>query len=820
MDSRLSTVVIYCERIYPAEINAYKNIVRNRTKFTINDIWNNNRPQRSLSTTSFNSQGVLATTQSVWPLDPNLNFISEAPLLTDRLDGSGELQNVYSRYGTAGVTGAPTAGNNITASALYASRVPAGFNTKMQAVYGGATAWETPTESGRYPYETYEYWIHKMRVSGKDYSIVPEFRISELMNKYVTELGDNFLADIDEVFTLTGAALDSNDSSFFTTYTNADFMKYFEVVDDMLNAQRSGDLKIEREKVSLKCSAFLKFLPYKGFYPAERVLELASLFSQSYGDHVSSSYPAAYRAMLEPLMSPGILNNTVKSGVAVGSWITTSVSMSRTLAAGLDGTDISASLQGVNSAATELPEGVICFGSGSLLSASTDPFTNMYNFQRIPFEALYRPDAYLISNTITGSHIYDSGVGTASLARNNAGESIVNRASWDGTGNKLYRLAIDNFLCETSNFFMDDMANFVSKPELNFSEEVREGDKYALTFHFNRTLGVSTSTAGADADADRTRFEMYDRASSFGAPFVLNEGSTTGIASALEFTASLAPHLPAYYYGTSSVTILTTSSYTGQPTLGELFGNAEFIYNRSLEHGHYDEAAIGYWFAQQVSESINLTEVIQDGTSQRWAIQSKFETPVLNFADVSVQTPAAAEIKLKHDCAATITSKGMWHQSGSLPKNDEGIFISITTPPIVTSPTYGRVVNPLSLANLVGFEEGVIKNVGNVRTSNKLEEAVIIVPYIATRGRRQFFKFPRKRPPAYNNLVRAMQKYVFPPKFDFTRFSRTVKPILMYVFEFNIDITQEDIANMWQNVTPGYIDAVCQVPMRWNRVDT
>ena len=105
-------------------------------------------------------------------------------------------------------------------------------------------------------------------------------------------------------------------------------MKYFEVVDNMVNQQRSGDLRIEREKVSLRCSAFLKFLPYKGFYPAERVVELGTLFSQSYGDFVETnstfadlSYgpnEIAYRAFLEPLFAPGIWNNTIKSGVAVG----------------------------------------------------------------------------------------------------------------------------------------------------------------------------------------------------------------------------------------------------------------------------------------------------------------------------------------------------------------------------------------------------------------------------------------------------------------------------------------------------------------------
>ena len=50
-------------------------------------------------------------------------------------------------------------------------------------------------------------------------------------------------------------------------------------------------------------------------------------------------------------------------------------------------------------------------------------------------------------------------------------------------------------------------------------------------------------------------------------------------------------------------------------------------------------------------------------------------------------------------------------------------------------------------------------------------------------------------------MVAAMDKYVFPPKFDFTRFD-TVDPILMYIFEFSADLTEQDIADIWQNLPP------------------
>ena len=50
-----------------------------------------------------------------------------------------------------------------------------------------------------------------------------------------------------------------------------------------------------------------------------------------------------------------------------------------------------------------------------------------------------------------------------------------------------------------------------------------------------------------------------------------------------------------------------------------------------------------------------------------------------------------------------------------------------------------------------------------------------------------------------------MDKYIFPPKFDFTR-HKTVKAVQMYAFEFSADVTQQDIADMWQNLPPDIAD--------------
>jgi len=1246
--SQLSTMMIYSERIYPAEINAYKNIVRNRTTFTISNVWNADRGVRSATQTRSNSQGDIVDYQSIWALDPQLNFSTVAPALSNITDGSGELQNMYNRFG---VQSTGYTDGSITASAIYASRVPVGYSegatSSANLVYGGAASFITPTSAGKMPYERYEDWVQHLRLIGKDYSIVPEFRLSELMETYLETYDGNFLAEVTGALTLTGssAEISNNQEQFYKTYTNADFMKYFEVVDNMLDNQRSGDLKIQREKLALRCTALLKFLPYKGFYPSERILELASLFSSSYGDNFeaiaaaadgsTTANPTAYRAIVEPLFAPGIWFNSVKSGVGVGSWVT--VNTAPDSVSSQD--DISRSGQQKDAGITVLPEGSVCYGQGSLFSASLYRNVNTYHLERVPFEASYRPEEFLSQKSVTGSYIWDSGMGTASLAFNNGNKYTKNRVKWNGAGKDLYRLAADNFLCETTNFFMDDMVSFISSPENQFSEKTQEGEVFALTLNFNRPMTRQLGTT-AGGDPDRTRFELYNRASAFGSPFILDDGypmTTTGDAASgsieltsslvssgiqaqgyieltgamvggvaasgnikvdswadnvtgqgirlynaegteyytytfsstsptsadtintsnsnskqlleiqsavelsawdgttrvntvdntvleltqsatgtagntaigedggglsptdfinganatgwsittgdrwtisdggtnsynylqpgtvrtatfaatssgdpcaydgcfeivntgdanadilatiqsfydtvntyqaanpdykvtsstistaesdervgvvyfrnchtgaygnvgiiattssngdyyqrvagmgsatgvgpgaqqrapsvagvdpvytladqdrfvisdgacdgattwipfyltgavsgstawnsavastpfaeltasdaqstatnlvnainamanygtfpmtaqlaaggspsaanaridivndddgacgnqaitsvlsseasgyinilglaggkdsfdtTEYTASLAPNLPSYFYGTSSVTIITSASYGGRQTIGELFGNAEYIYDRSYETGDFDTAAVGYWFAQQVSESVNLNEVFAEGRSFRWAIQSKFETPVLNFADISPPLPAAALYPVKAGCDADITSKGMWHQYGTDFSKGDGIYLNITTPKLVDSTRYGTVHNPSSLAQMVGFEEGVNKEIGQVRSNQALEEAVVAVPFVIKANRRQFISFPRKRPASYARLEAAMDKYVFPPKFDFLQFD-SVKPIIMYVFEFSMDLKKKDLTDMWQNLAPG-----------------
>ena len=94
-------------------------------------------------------------------------------------------------------------------------------------------------------------------------------------------------------------------------------MKHFEVV------QEDHSDFVDPFSIKLRCSVVKKFLPYKGFYPAQRTVQVAQQFYNSYGTNISitgaydmeGSNDYAIQYLLNPLFSPGILFNTIKIGV-------------------------------------------------------------------------------------------------------------------------------------------------------------------------------------------------------------------------------------------------------------------------------------------------------------------------------------------------------------------------------------------------------------------------------------------------------------------------------------------------------------------------
>ena len=50
-------------------------------------------------------------------------------------------------------------------------------------------------------------------------------------------------------------------------------------------------------------------------------------------------------------------------------------------------------------------------------------------------------------------------------------------------------------------------------------------------------------------------------------------------------------------------------------------------------------------------------------------------------------------------------------------------------------------------------------------------------------------------------LMQKMERYVLPPQFDFIN-NPKIKPIVMYMFEFEYEFDRDDLSYIWQNIAP------------------
>ena len=245
-----------------------------------------------------------------------------------------------------------------------------------------------------------------------------------------------------------------------------------------------------------------------------------------------------------------------------------------------------------------------------------------------------------------------------------------------------------------------------------------------------------------------------------------------------------------------------------------------------------------------------------EAVSQRWIIQPKFETPMLNFADVGAHPITSSATVAVPEWGSGSVPRGMWHQFGILPESpDHGIFMEIGDIPkqwlqnhydVVTGSSIYNNYDPTagpntyktvkSFASLMGFtSENSSVRMGEVANKQIIKEAVVAIPYIlegVTQGesdiagknaqtRKRFIDIPRKRFTAairetdgslegdslqtagasIRRLVDTMPKYILPPQFDFLS-NPQVEPLVMYFFEFSYTLDQDDLSYIWQNLAP------------------
>ena len=309
-------------------------------------------------------------------------------------------------------------------------------------------------------YESYESYAENEKPMLKEASILPEFRISEHMDYYVADKGGNFRSKNKNFLTLLGATV----SASAPTAVSVDFDKDFEQ-DHLLTGEIENIKKIKEDHIGhsktknirISAKGIKKLLPYNGFYPDTRTVQIGAELSSSLssgiksyiyssssiksGENLSSGDNSGYFGFLKTMNSPGILYNSIKSGLSVDYPLHTSP--------------------------PELENRKFeCISGDMQLKTAPD--------LRVPFESLYNLDQFYpkeksLYPVFTGDKLQDK--------RENSPFYF----QWDGTKKPSYELAMHNFLAESVQFFLkgSSLNAFISKPETKFLE-VEAGKKYCM----------------------------------------------------------------------------------------------------------------------------------------------------------------------------------------------------------------------------------------------------------------------------------------------------------------------------------------------------
>jgi hypothetical protein len=731
------------QRIWPRAQHAHMISHRKRNEYS-NNFWRTSRADRATTTKwvdVWRSNTTVIGTYSKWNLDEHSNWSTEtAANQIGVSDDSGILQNnrthcniglipsapkhisgsiLYSLKLTVPVTGATTGkttnphagitGNGTDANGTYA--MPTFGQAKWQAgeQAGYWAADRTWTSDAATPWDdSYDEYAAQLRLLNKNYSIIPEFRISDHVENVVMNYGGNFLNPkaydqsgtlrIPQSLATETIPSASHDSSFYKTFTNSEFMKHFEQI------RKEHEDIVDPSAISLKCKAIMKFVPYDGFYPSELMGEMWERFSGSYFDHVHSkpvlaSYPnmALHRPLTTPMFAPGVWNNTIKSGIAVSFPIYTS------------------------SFHPHIPH---IDGSGSL------PDTSLLQFSRkprldnkgapagwdyvVPFEATVQPEQYLANEHIVDIFPHPSA-------------SLNLTSSWSGKGDPLYKMKAHNALYSMIDFFLPgkdnhgELTTITSVPEKefgNFEKGKYYGMRVTLRKSYNRdrqrgnrfTRGYVTphdSLTDFD-DGLRESITMYSAPFAFGPPVSGRFGyhssgydGTDPVFSNPQLPDSMnginPGFTPPYYDGEAWADIVYKHEGDKQPTLADVItGSSVYQWRWDPLHVGGGDNAMPYGkdrindFSMQVADSVNLfgvtkiksvefdpegnqTKVLDDVTerSSVWAIQPKMETPILNFQEFS--PVLALPTNGSESCPV-----GMWHQFGRIPKSkNQGIFLDV-----------------------------------------------------------------------------------------------------------------------------------------------
>ena len=512
--------VLYCESLFPSALNENTTASANRVGYD-NLFWRDDQQSRiDLHADSIdeNSYGSLVN-QSSWPLDAPLSFLTRGPLdiafigsannnLLANSNSAGELQNEYTHiHRAAAPISDAVQSQNIKIGGLYSRKhllggpkslvsptgmqIPetgSGYANNPTATdytasfsnlikpFAGEAVWEAgslagkinksgssfvfATQSSEPWYGTYDDFKRDLDLIDKDGVIVPEFRISEHVSDYISK-GTTKIDGKYNTFEIVGTSKDSSDDNFYMDFSNSEFMKNFARIEDISN--------LPVDEIKLVCSASIKFNPYKGFYPAQRTLDLVERFQESYRDSIigeagdidvaAGSKNGVVRPLAQAFFAPGIMYNTIKAGLAVDyPMIANASKFKKTFYATNDPKKDNTAWMITSDSTGSSGQ----YGAGGLIWD-----------KRVPFEAIIQPEKFVSDFGFVDMEPHPSASlnTTSSLTPINIDE--------------LYSKMASNFFGEIPNFFLQDssytrLESSIVNNDLTFTANERYGARIKL----------------------------------------------------------------------------------------------------------------------------------------------------------------------------------------------------------------------------------------------------------------------------------------------------------------------------------------------------
>lgn len=120
-------------------------------------------------------------------------------------------------------------------------------------------------------------------------------------------------------------------TNFYSKYSHADDLIDFTILADPSVGLFNSSQQTIPESITFECDAIKKLLPYDGFYPVTRTVQIGQHLKQAFGTNELLSSRAIHQTqsadfatideklqiLLEKLMAPGSFYNSIKSGIAV-----------------------------------------------------------------------------------------------------------------------------------------------------------------------------------------------------------------------------------------------------------------------------------------------------------------------------------------------------------------------------------------------------------------------------------------------------------------------------------------------------------------------